>query len=188
MRELSLHVLDLVQNSVKANANLVSVIITMAPDKDRMTIVIEDDGDGMSEALLASVTNPFTTTRTTRKVGLGIPMMEERAQLTGGGLTIESKLGQGTRLEIELGLRHIDRPPLGDLAGTMLSLVLMSPDKPDYVLRMHKPDLDYIFDTRELRQVLGGVSLTTPDVVEWMREALEEGLAPFMQLDREDMQ
>jgi hypothetical protein len=185
MRDLSLHVLDLVQNSVKAHARLVVVEITADPVRDRLTIVIEDDGDGMSEDLLARVKNPFTTTRTTRKVGLGIPLMEERAALTGGGLTIDSKLGQGTRLETWLGLHHIDRPPLGDLAGTMLSLVLMTPEGPDYVLRVHKPDFDFTFDTREIRQALGDVPLTTPEVVDWMRESLGEGIAPFAQIDRE---
>lgn len=186
MRDLSLHVLDLVQNSVKANARLVVVEMTMDPVRDRLTLVIQDDGDGMSDELLARVRNPFTTTRTTRKVGLGIPLMEENAELTGGGLTIQSKLGEGTRLEAWLGLRHIDRPPLGDLADTMLSLVLMTPETPDYVLRLHKPDVDFTFDTREIRQALGDVPLTAPDVVDWMRGFLGEGIAPFAQFDRED--
>lgn len=180
MRDLSLHILDLVQNSVTAGADLIEVGITLDKASDTLTITIQDDGSGMSPELLARVKSPFTTTRTTRPVGLGIPLFMENAEKTGGTLEIWSELGTGTRLTATFGLSHIDRPPMGDLADTFLTLILATPAHPDYVLRMTGGAEDFVFDTREMRQVLGGVPLDTPDVIDWMREALREGTAPYL--------
>ncbi|MBR4080184.1 MAG: sensor histidine kinase, partial [Clostridia bacterium] len=126
MRDLSLHVLDLAQNSITAGAKLVTVSIVI-DERGWLTFTLADDGKGMSPELLARVTSPVATTRTTRKVGLGIPLMMENAQRTGGDLTIQSEVGVGTTLTVTMDTTNIDCLPLGDLAGTMLSLMLTNP-------------------------------------------------------------
>ena len=178
MRDLSLHILDLAQNSVRANASLVEIEV-LADEAGMLRIIIRDDGCGMSEELLSRVLSPFSTTRTTRKVGLGIPMMLENAQRAGGDLTIDSQVGRGTSLTVTYDTRNIDSLPLGDLAGTMLSLILANPDRPDFLFEGKSPAGEADFDTRQVRQVLGGVSLAEPAVVAWMKEALEETINPI---------
>lgn len=176
MRDLSLHILDLVQNSVSAGASVVTVRIGEHKKDDLLSISIIDDGCGMTPEFVEKVKSPFSTTRTTRKVGLGIPMFMENARLSGGDLHIDSQVGKGTELTATFRISSIDRPPLGDLVETMLTLILGTPERPDYVLDYATDQGQYVFDTREIRQVLGDVPLDTPEVLEWMREALCEGL------------
>ena len=123
MKELSLNLLDIVENSTRAGASLVTIRVIEEPEADRLTLYIEDDGSGMSPELLEAVQDPFTTTRTTRKVGLGIPFLKEGAEMTGGSLDLWSREGEGTRVTATYGYSHIDRPPLGDLAETVVTLV-----------------------------------------------------------------
>ena len=123
MQELSLNILDIAENSTRAGATLVEIAVTEDPDRDTLTIAVRDNGCGMDEKLLKSVRDPFTTTRTTRRVGLGVPLLEEAAQATGGHLSIRSAPGKGTELEAVFGYSHIDRMPLGDLAGTISALI-----------------------------------------------------------------
>lgn len=176
MFELSLHILDLVQNSISAGATLVVIEILVDTGRDIMTITIKDDGCGMDEALLARVTSPFATTRTTRKVGLGVPMFKQCAEMCGGTFAIHSTVGVGTELIATFGNSHVDRPPLGDIAATMQSLVLGAPDKPDFALRYALDGREFTFDTREIRQALSGVSLGEPAVLSWIKDALDEGI------------
>ncbi len=178
MRDLSLHILDLMQNSIRAQAKVVSLSVLLKED-GMLSVIIEDDGCGMSEELLARVTSPFATTRTTRKVGLGIPMMAENCRLAGGDLTIESTLGAGTRLTATLDTSSIDCLPLGDLPGTVTTLVTMNPDKPDFTLHCLSPKGEMQFDTREVRQALQGVPLSEPEVAAWMQESLREEIEPI---------
>lgn len=178
MRDLSLHLLDLAQNSIKAGASLVTIRMTV-DENGWLTFTLMDDGCGMSPELLARVTSPFATTRTTRKVGLGIPMMMENAQRAGGDLTIQSQVGQGTTLTVTYDTRNIDSLPMGDLAGTILSLILVNPDRPDFLFEGKSPKGEGSFDTREVRAVLAGVPLNEPDVTAWMKEALEETINPI---------
>ena len=178
MRDLSLHILDLMQNSIRAQAKLVSLSVILEND-GILSIIIEDDGTGMSEELLARVTSPFATTRTTRKVGLGIPMMAENCRLAGGDLRIESTLGKGTILTATLDTSSIDCLPLGDLPGTVTTLVTMNPDKPEFVLRCKSPKGEMQFDTREIREALQGVPLNEPEIAAWMQESLREEIEPI---------
>ena len=127
MRELSLHILDLAQNSLTAGASRLDIIVEIDHKKDLVAITLSDDGKGMAPDFLKTVTSTFTTTRTTRKVGLGIPMFKENAELTGGTFSIESTVGAGTKMRAGFVLSSIDRPPLGDLAATMISLVVSNP-------------------------------------------------------------
>jgi len=178
MRDLSLHLLDLAQNSIKAGASLVTIRMTV-DDNGWLTFSLVDDGCGMSPELLSRVTSPFATTRTTRKVGLGIPMMMENAQRAGGDLAIESEVGKGTTLTVTYDTRNIDSLPMGDLAGTILSLILTNPDKPEFLFEGKSPVGEGSFDTREVRAVLAGVPLNEPAVTAWMKDALEETINPI---------
>ena len=178
MRDLSLHILDLMQNSIRAQAKVVSLSVLLKDD-GMLCVIIEDDGCGMSEELLSRVTSPFATTRTTRKVGLGIPMMAENCRLTGGDLSIESTLGVGTKLTATLDTSSIDCLPLGDLPGTVTTLVTMNPDKPEFTLHCASPKGEMRFDTREVREALAGVPLSEPEVAAWMQESLREEIEPI---------
>ncbi|MCR4887245.1 MAG: ATP-binding protein [Clostridiales bacterium] len=178
MRDLSLHILDLMQNSIRAQAKTVSLSVSL-DEKGMLTLVIEDDGTGMSEELLSRVLSPFATTRTTRKVGLGIPMMAENCRLAGGDLSIESTLGAGTKLTATLDTRSIDCLPLGDLPGTVVTLVTMNPDRPEFILRCRSPKGEMEFDTRQIRQALQGVPLNEPEIAAWMQESLREEIEPI---------
>ena len=178
MRDLSLHILDLMQNSIRAQAALVKLDVSLS-EAGMLTVVIEDDGTGMSQELLARVTSPFATTRTTRKVGLGIPMMAENCRLAGGDLRIESELGRGTVLTATLDTKSIDCLPLGDLPGTVTTLVTMNPDRPDFTLHCFSPRGEMLFDTREIRAALQGVPLNEPEIAAWMQESLREEIEPI---------
>lgn len=173
MRDLSLHILDLAQNSVRANATLVEIIISV--DESRLiTIILRDDGTGMSDELKERVTSPFATTRTTRKVGLGIPLMLQNARLAGGDVRIDSAPGKGTTLTATLHGDSIDCLPLGNLAETVVSLVSANPERPDFRLSCTSPRGSMDFDTREMRQTLGGIPLNEPEIIAWMLSAIQE--------------
>lgn len=180
MRDLSLHIMDLAQNSVRAGAKLVRVEIGVNRPADTLVIALEDDGHGMPPELLTRVRSPFGTTRTTRHVGLGIPFFEASAAQSGGGIELTSTEGRGTRIAGRFGLSNIDRPPLGDVVGTMLALIISTPLEPDYVLSLTAPEGEYVLDTREMRAALGEVGLDTPEVIEWMRESMREGFNALM--------
>ncbi len=179
MRDLSLHLLDLVQNSITAGATLIRIGLTL-DDKGMLTLVLTDDGKGMNPALLAEVTSPFTTTRTTRKVGLGIPLMKENTEKAGGRFSLDSEEGKGTTLTAVLDTRNIDCLPLGDLEGTLLSLLLTNPLRPEFLFEGKTPKGECSFDTREIRAALGNdIPLNEPAVAGWLQEALNEEINPI---------
>ena len=180
MFELSLHILDLVQNSIAAGAFLVTICIEIDHRKGVMLITIEDDGCGMDKEFLERVVSPFTTSRTTRKVGLGIPMLKQLCEQCAGQLSIDSTPGKGTCLKAECDCNSIDLPPLGDLAGTMQSLILGAPEKPDFLLKYTVDGSTFTLDTRQLRTMLEGVSLNEPDVIGWIGEYVNEGMIETM--------
>ena len=127
MKEISLHIMDIVQNSITANAALIELFLNIQRCKNRLSIIIKDNGKGMSKEMVASVTSPFVTTRTTRKVGLGIPLFKAGAENAGGMFEISSELGKGTEVKAVYVLDHIDRPPIGDFAGTVHSIIVCNP-------------------------------------------------------------
>lgn len=173
MRDISLHLLDIAENSLRAGASLVRIDMTIDKAKDTLIIVIEDNGSGMSKEMLERVRSPFSTTRTTRKVGLGIPLFAAGCENTGGRLEIESELGAGTKLTAVYSFSHIDRPPLGDIAETLSSLALLNP-LVDFVFTA-KMDETFEFDTRQIKTTLDGVPITQPEVMTFVREYLQEG-------------
>lgn len=174
MRELSLHILDIVQNSIAAEASRIGIEIQEDPAADRVWFEIRDDGFGMDEETLAKVTDPFFTTRTTRKVGLGIPMLKFMTMDCGGDVEIESAPGKGTRIKASMQRSHIDRPPLGNMADTMLTLITGS-DTIDYVYHHGIGDRSFDFSTAEMREILGDISFRDPEVAAWLRGFLTEG-------------
>ena len=173
MKELSLHLLDVAQNSVFAEASCIDLKL----EEDAQCsyrLVIADNGRGMSPEFLAQVTDPFTTTRTTRKVGLGLPLLRMTAEQTGGTLEIESQVGIGTTVTALFHGSHIDCPPLGDLSGTVALLIQGAPDV-EWTWHRTTPKGSYLLDTRELREILGpDVPLSEPSVTLWIREYLQE--------------
>lgn len=176
MNELSLHILDIVQNAISAGATLVQIIIEEDADADTMRIIIIDDGCGMDEEFLQYVVDPFTTTRTTRKVGLGIPMFREGALSCDGDFSIDSRKGEGTTVMALYRRSHIDRPPLGNMTDTILALVVGNPETPDFLYRHTFGNKEYFFDTRLIRQTLGDIPLDMPDVVAWIKKDLQTGM------------
>lgn len=177
MKEISLHILDIVQNSITAGAMLIEVAVDENPSRDTLTVTIKDDGCGMDQTLLSAVTSPFVTTRTTRKVGLGIPLFKVGAESSGGSFSIQSKEGEGTAIAAVYTLSHIDRPPLGNMAETLIALIATNGEKPDFLYTHKVAEKEFMFDTRMIREAVGGLPLSLPDIVAWMRENLQEGIA-----------
>ncbi|MEF9973417.1 MAG: ATP-binding protein [Clostridia bacterium] len=176
MFELSLHLLDLVQNAISAGAALVVIRIEIDTRRDVVVITLIDDGCGMDEALLKRVESPFATTRTTRKVGLGIPMFKQLAEMCEGEFFLTSAPGKGTTLRASFRYSCVDLPPLGDLTGTMRTLIQGAPDKPDFVLEYGRDGRAFTFDTREVREAMGGLSLNECDILAWIGDYIKEGL------------
>ena len=178
MRELALHILDIVQNSVAAGASAVGIEIDEDRDKakDLLSIAVIDDGRGMDEDTIAKVTDPFYTTRTTRKVGLGIPLLKTGALACGGDFAIESRLGEGTTISASWQWSHIDRPPLGDMVSTMLAILLGS-EEIDFRYRHRVGAETFAFESAEMKEALDGLSFQTPEVYEWLKAFLTEGEA-----------
>ncbi len=171
MKELSLNILDVAKNSVTAGATRIPILVDETPE--RLTITISDNGCGMTPEFLSRVTDPFTTTRTTRKVGLGLPLMKMEAQMSGGDLHIESEVGVGTTVTTWFDPRNIDMPPLGDLVSSIITLIQGSPDI-DFVFTHRKHGQEYTLDTGEIREIMGGISLSEPEILSWLTDYLKE--------------
>lgn len=178
MKELSLNILDITENSVKAKATLTQ--ITVLEKDNLLTLTIKDDGTGMPEEIVKSVTDPFYTTRTTRKVGLGLPLLKMAAEQTGGHISIESSQGEnhGTVVSAIFYTDHIDCTPLGDVVSTIVTLIQGHPET-DFIFKHIKEEKEVKLDTRELRQVLGDVPLNEYEVIKWISEYLREQYENF---------
>ncbi len=176
MKELSLNLLDIVQNSVKADATQIQMEICESVSEDRLTMSVADNGRGMDADFLEKVCDPFVTSRTTRKVGLGIPLLKMEAESCGGAFEIDSTLGKGTSVKAVFQLSHLDRKPLGDLAAT-LSAIVGAKDDIRYLYRHQTDEGEFIFDTDEVRQVLGeDIALSEPEILQWISEYVQENL------------
>lgn len=176
MKELSLHINDIIENALRAKATLIKLSIVEDPDRDLLKIKISDNGTGMSKEFRKKVLDPFTTSRTTRPVGLGLSLFEAAAKRTGGTLKLLSKENLGTVVAATFGYRHIDRAPLGDMAST-IAAVLLSLGSSDLVYRHQIGKDEFQLDTREIRAVLGAkVPLSDLDVVRWIRNTVKEHL------------
>lgn len=180
MRDISLHLMDIIQNSIRAGASLVETRIDLKAD-GALHLAVKDDGCGMDEEMVRNVTSPFVTSRTTRKIGLGIPLLMQNAVLSGGSVNITSAPGKGTEVIAVFDTSSIDCLPLGDIAGTFGTLVMANPERPDFSLTCSSPAGETMsFSTVEVRSVLGDVPLNEPDVVEWMIASIKEEITPLL--------
>jgi hypothetical protein len=176
VRELALHLLDIAENSVAAGAKNVTLTVEEETQADRLRLCVEDDGWGMDEQMAAAALDPFVTTRTTRKVGLGLPLLKAAAEACNGWLKLTSRVGEGTRLECEFQRSHIDRMPLGDVAGTMLALEIGAPQI-HWVYRHRADAAEFVFDDQPIKDELGDIPLTEPGILSYIRATLQEGVA-----------
>ncbi len=169
MEDLSLHILDIVENSTAAGATLIEIKLLQDTIKDLLQISVKDNGAGMEEEIVDKVLDPFTTSRTTRRVGMGIPLLAQSAREADGNLVMKSKIGEGTELEATFKNSHIDRRPVGDIGSTMVTLILGNPD----INFQYESDFDGVkteFDTRDIKAELDGVSITEPAVLQLIRD------------------
>lgn len=173
MRELSLNILDIAQNSISAGSSLTEIVVNENTKDKTLLIGIYDNGCGMTEEQVKSVIDPFFTTRTTRKVGMGIPLFKMSCEQTGGKFTIESEKGVGTKINALYKTDSIDFTPLGDIASTIVTIVSMNADK-DFLYRRILDDREAIFSTVEIKKILDGVPLSESSVMNWIEEYLNE--------------
>ncbi len=176
MLEMALHILDIAENSTRAEASLVEITVNEDLLHDVFSLEIRDNGTGMDKETLERTMDPFYTTKKVRRVGLGLPMLAQAAQAAGGRFVIESDVGKGTRVYAEFKHSHIDRQPLGDVAGVIRALILGNPVV-DFVYTHKKNSHVYSLDTRELRQGLGDVPLNHMEVLNLIKSNVADGLA-----------
>ncbi len=190
MKELSLHILDIVQNSLKAKATIVEIRINENLKNDRLTIEIKDNGKGMSQGLLEKATDPFVTTRKTRRVGLGLSLLKAAAQQCEGDLSIESVEGIGTRVYTTFQYSHIDRVPLGNMVDSLITLLIASEEEDsadpsnksedsaafNYVYEHQINDQTFLFETKEIKKILGNTPINDVYVLDWIKNYLKENL------------
>lgn len=177
MKELSLNILDITENSVKAGAALTQILID--ENDDELIITIKDDGCGMTEQTLLSVTNPFYTTRTTRRVGMGIPLLKLAAEQTGGWIEITSKkadesdTSHGTTVVAHFKKNHLDFTPLGDVVSTITTLIQGHPET-DFLYRHRTSSGEVTLDTREVKQIIEDIPINSYEIILWIKGNLEE--------------
>ncbi len=181
MRELSLNVLDIAQNSISANASLVEIELIENTENHDLLIGIYDNGKGMTPEQTESVRDPFFTTRTTRKVGMGIPLFKFAAEMTGGKLEIESEVGVGTKVRAYFKTDHLDFTPVGDMTSTMISLITMNLHI-DFLYRRKIDQKEFTVDTRQLKEILGDVPLNEPSIAMWITQYINENTKQLMEV------
>jgi len=175
VEDISLHILDIAENALKAQATRIEIHVTEDIENDRLIVQILDNGTGMDEKMVQTVTDPFVTTRTERRVGLGLPLLAESARMAGGDIRIHSDPGKATLIEADFVYSHIDRKPLGDMVRTMMVLIAGNSGI-DFSYYHQKGDRSYCLDTTELRKTLEEIPINHPEVIKLIKKDLEEGL------------
>jgi len=175
MQDLSLHILDVAENGVRAGAGKVAIEVRENTGANRLEIVIEDNGSGMDAEMVRRVEDPFFTSRTERKVGLGIPLFAQAARAAGGGLKIDSAPGKGTRVSAWFVRNHIDLKPMGDLAGTVTVLLAGNPGT-EFRFLYEKDGEKFELETAEIRQQLGELPLSDPTVLNLLERKIRQGI------------
>ncbi len=175
MKDLSMHILDIAQNSIRAKASQICIEIEEIPDDDQFIIKIDDNGCGMNREQLARAVDPFYTSRSTRKVGLGLPLLKQNAETTGGSFSIHSEKNKGTQLAAIFGFSHIDRPILGDIVGTLMILFSASAEI-NFVYRHKTPFGEFSVKTSEINEMLEGVPIHTPEVRKFLTDYVSSNL------------
>lgn len=175
MIDFSLNIMDIIQNSLKAGADEITTVIRADRGENRLSIMIKDNGRGMDGEFLKNAKNPFTTTRTTRKVGLGIPFFEDAFVRARGRLDIESETDRGTTLKGYCDISHIDRIPLGDVALTFMQLIMANPHV-NFVLTLENTEDTFDFSVEEVKEQLEDVPIDTMEILEWIKGYINEGI------------
>lgn len=175
MKNLSLHILDIAHNSIRAKAKKVQIKIIEKKSLDELIISIIDNGCGMTEEQVQALSDPFFTTRPTRRLGLGIPLLQQKAEACNGALLVASKLGEGTNITVNFQLSHIDLPELGDIAGVISGISSSNPSI-QFIFDFQSDDKDFHFDTIEIVEALDGIPINTPEVEIFMKEMIEGNL------------
>lgn len=174
MQELALHILDLVQNSVRAEATRIAIKVEEDTVKNQLTFTIDDNGKGMEESFVQRLRDPFTTTRTLRKVGLGIPFVAQMCRECEGDLVIESQKGRGTKIKATMKYDHIDRLPLGSMAKTLITLIMAKPTIHYCYTYVYNEEI-FQLDSKKIQEVLGDVPINNYEILEWLQAFIEEG-------------
>ncbi|WP_105617995.1 ATP-binding protein [Vallitalea okinawensis] len=175
MKELSLHLLDIAMNSVRGEATKIDIDVMEKPSINIFEFSIKDNGKGIDKEMLHQIKNPFTTSRTTRKVGLGISLMDSTCKLCDGTFDISSEQGVGTKVVATLAYNHIDRPPLGDIATSLMGL-FASYDQILFKYKHSYEDNTFLLDLDEIKKVLDGMPLSHPDVYQWTLNYINENI------------
>lgn len=176
MKELSLHILDIIQNSITAKASFIEIKINEDLVNDTYKIEISDNGIGMDEEFLKKVLDPFTTTRLTRKVGLGLPLFQASTLQCDGNFEIKSEVEVGTSVKAVFKHSHIDRPPLGNVSDTIITCI-MANNKIDYLYEHKYNKNKFIFDTREVKKKIGDMPITDIEIISWIKEYIKENIS-----------
>ena len=178
MKELSLHVLDVAENGISAGGDLIRITIDEAPERNALSMEIKDNGDGVDAEVEKRIADPFFTTRTTRRVGMGLALLKAAAERCGGHFAFASKKGQGSSVFCLFLYNHIDRAPMGDMAATMVALLAGYPEV-DFIYRHTFSGKHFELDTRKVRRELEGIALNEPSVLAYLKAAIKEGLEEF---------
>ena len=175
MRELSLHIMDVIENGITAGADLITLKISEDRENNLLTIVITDNGSGIPENILEAVMDPFFTTRTTRRVGLGLSLFREASKRCNGEFNISSSEGEGTKISASFQLDHIDMVPIGDMSRSLSCLIMGNPEV-DF-LYLHEVNGKFFnIDTRHIREELDGISLNNIEVINYITRTISESL------------
>lgn len=175
MEDLSLHILDIAENSITAGASKIQIKITEDIEKNLLRIEITDNGRGMDEETIKMAYDPFFTTKTTRRVGLGIPLIAQAARESMGNISIMSKSGEGTTITANFQYNHIDRKPAGDIAKTLTVLIAANPEI-DFIYEHRRNDSTYHMDTIEIKTNLGDVPINDPKVIKFIKDDISKWL------------
>jgi hypothetical protein len=175
MKDIASHILDITENSVRARAALIEIEVVKDETSDSLILKIKDNGCGMDQAMVKNLTNPFYTTRKTRKVGLGIPLLVQNCEMSGGNVTITSEPGEGTELIATFGLSHIDRPPEGEIDDVFVNIATGYPNA-DFILKYSTVKGDFEMDTREIKQMFEGLPINDLDVVTGLKEIVKNNI------------
>ncbi len=180
MREISLHIMDIAENGITAGADWIQIVVDEARNENRLKIEIKDNGKGIPNNMVDKVIDPFVTTRTTRRVGLGLSLLKAAAERCDGEFALTSEPGKGTRVKAIFQYDHIDRAPLGDMASSVITLIAGNSDV-DFVYIHIVDGKNFTMDTRDIRKELGDISLTNPTVIHHLTQSIKKELGRLKQ-------
>ncbi len=176
MQDLSLHILDIVENSIDAGATKVEIVIEERIKENLLKIKIKDNGRGIDKETLKKVFDPFYTTKKVRRVGLGLSLFAQSVKEADGKIEIDSKLGKGTVVKAQMCYNHIDRKPLGDMCETLMALIGTRGANMDIIYRHKKNGQEFVFSTKQIKELLGSEEINNPEVLKFLRREIKRCL------------